>query len=106
MPEIFETTLQNDSKDEEIVSEIFLKSGLPLDVRWKRIDEQGLKIVFSQGVGVSLNREANIECVERMLDHPEIQTLVFLEDSFQGKDAMKANAYFSCKQKNKSMKTV
>ncbi len=106
IPEIFETTLNDDSKDEEIVSEIFLKSGLLLDARWEKIEEQGVKIVFSQGVGVSLNREASDESVERMLNHPEIQTLVFLEDSFQGRDALKANTYFSCKQKNKSMKTV
>jgi hypothetical protein len=91
---------------ERIVSEILLKNGIRLDVAWKRESVGSLEVVIADSVAVVVGLELEEDAIEKILEIGNIHTVVFLEDGFEGKDALKANTFFTCKKASITMKTV
>ncbi len=103
---LFAETLATATTNESIVSEVLLKSGVRLDQKWDRYQLAGEPAVLSDGVCVVLGRELNDDIVEAAKALEDAHTVIFLEDSFAGRDAVKANAVLGFKQVNKTMKTI
>jgi adenine-specific DNA-methyltransferase len=103
---LFSKTLASDLNVESIAAEVLLKNGVKLDAAWKRQLIKTLEIVIADNVAVVVGLELEEDSVERILILPGIHTVVFLEDGFEGKDALKANTFFACKKANITMKTV
>jgi adenine-specific DNA-methyltransferase len=103
---LFSKTLNFDLNAENIAAEILLKNGVRLDVPWKRQFIGSLEIVIAENVAVVVGLQLDNELVEKILKIEDIHTIVFLEDGFEGKDALKANTFFACKKANITMKTV
>jgi adenine-specific DNA-methyltransferase len=103
---LFSKTLTLDFNVESIAAEILLKNGVRLDVSWKRQSVSSLEIIIADSVAVVVGLELDEESIERILNIENIHTLVFLEDGFEGKDALKANTFFACKKANITMKTA
>jgi adenine-specific DNA-methyltransferase len=106
LPLLNETTLRKDAKNDEIASEVFLKQGVSLDEHWVKKKYEKAFVIQAGRVSVVLAKEITDEVVEAAIADDSVSTIVFLEDGFAGRDAVKANAHFSFKQKNKTMKTV
>ncbi|CAN2210508.1 DNA methylase N-4/N-6 [Candidatus Nanopelagicaceae bacterium] len=104
--QLFSKTLVSDINVENIASEILLKNGVKLDAPWKRQTLGALEVVIANNVTVVVGLDLSKESVEAILEIGNIHTLIFLEDAFEGKDALKANTYFACKKANITMKTV
>lgn len=103
---LFSKTLASDLHVENIATEILLKNGVRLDAPWKRLYFGPLKIVIAERVAIVIGLELDEDAIKKILELTDIHTLVFLEDGFDGKDALKANTYFACKKANITMKTV
>ena len=103
---LFSKTLSLGLSVERIAAEILLKNGVRLDVEWERKKIGSLEVVIAESVAVVVGLELEKDLVEKILAIGNIHTIVFLEDGFEGKDALKANTFFSCKKANISMKTV
>ena len=103
---LFAKTLSSDLNVENIASEILLKNGVPLDVTWKREVIGRLEIVIAGNIAVVIGLEIDENSIKEILKIENVHTIVFLEDGFEGKDALKANTFFACKKANLTMKTV
>lgn len=103
---LFTKTLVSDLSIENIATEILLKNGVRLDVPWERHRIESVEIVIAGYVAVVGGLELKKELIEKILEIKNIHTIVFLEDGFEGKDALKANTFFACKKANITMKTV
>jgi hypothetical protein len=103
---LFSKTLASDLNVENIAAEVLLKNGVKLDAAWKRQLIKTLEIVIADNVAVIVGLKIEEDSVEEILSLPGIHTVVFLEDGFEGKDALKANTFFACKKANITMKTV
>jgi hypothetical protein len=103
---LFSKTLTSELNVENIAAEILLKNGVRLDVSWKRQSIGSLEIVIADSVAVVVGLQLQDELVEKILKIEDIHTIIFLEDGFEGKDALKANTFFACKKSNITMKTV
>ena len=103
---LFSKTLASDLSVENIAAEVLLKNGVKLDAAWKRQLIKSLEIVIADSVVVVVGLKIEEDSVEEILRLPGIHTVVFLEDGFEGKDALKANTFFACKKANITMKTV
>jgi adenine-specific DNA-methyltransferase len=103
---LFSKTLASGMNVERIVSEILLKNGIRLDVAWKRESVGSLEVVIADSVAVVVGLELEEDAIEKILEIGNIHTVVFLEDGFEGKDALKANTFFTCKKASITMKTV
>ena len=79
---------------------------MKLDAPWKRQAIRSLKLIIADNVAIVIGLELDEDSVKEILEIGEIHTLVFLEDGFEGRDALKANTYFACKKANITMKTV
>jgi adenine-specific DNA-methyltransferase len=104
--QLFAETLNPKANNDAIAAEALLKSGVRLDMPWKRVKVLGAPIVISDRVAVVLARKVTDEIVAASLDLEDIHTVVFLEDAFSGQDAVKANAHFAYKNANKTMKSI
>ena len=103
---LFSKTLSSDLNVERISTEVLIKNGVRLDVAWERRKVKGLDVVIADKVAVVVGLDLQEDSVEKLLKIENIHTIVFLEDGFEGKDALKANTFFSCKKANITMKTV
>ncbi len=99
-------TLAVDVNVENIAMEILLKNGVRLDAPWQRRDYGPVKLIVAQSVAVVVGLELSKDTIEKILALKDIHTVVFLEDAFATKDALKANTFFACKNRNLTMKTV
>jgi adenine-specific DNA-methyltransferase len=106
LPLLNEATLRKDAKNDEIASEVFLKQGVSLDEHWVKKKYEKASVIQAGRVCVVLTKEVTDEVVDAAIADDSVSTVVFLEDGFAGRDAVKANAHFAFKQKNKTMKTV
>ena len=106
LPLLNEATLRKDATNDEIASEVFLKQGVSLDEPWVKKKYGKAAVIQAGRVSVVLAKEITDEVVDAAIADDSVSTIVFLEDGFAGRDAVKANAHFSFKQKNKTMKTV
>lgn len=103
---LFSKTLASELHADKIATEILLKNGVRLDVPWKRHSIHSLNIIVADHVAVVIGLNLDEDLVREVLEISNIHTLVFLEDGFEGKDALKANTFFTCKKANITMKTV
>jgi len=103
---LFSSTLSPAAINDSIAAEVFLKSGVRLDMPWQRLTVATSPVIISDGVAVVLSRALNDDIVSGLLGQKQCHTVVFLEDAFAGLDDVKANAYFAFKQASKTMKTI
>ena len=101
-----ESTLADGKSDlEAIAAEVLLKEGVALDAPWERTTAQGTDVIVAAGVAVVLTLDVTDEVAAAALGL-EPRVIVFLEDGFAGKDAVKANAFSNAKNLGITMKTV
>jgi adenine-specific DNA-methyltransferase len=103
---LFAKTVAMDINVENIATEVLLKNGVKFDAVWNRHIIKTLEIVIADNVAVVVGLELEEDSVKQILSLPDIRTIIFLEDGFEGKDALKANTFFACKKINVTMKTV
>lgn len=103
---LFAKTLVSDLDVEKIAVEILLKNGVRLDAHWQRLSVGSSEIVLADNVAVVVAIDLEEDSVNKILQIDNLHTVVFLEDGFEGKDALKANTFFTCKKANITMKTV
>jgi len=90
---------------DSIAAEVLLKEGVAIDVLWTRKSAGDAPVVVAGKVAVVLTLDIDHDVVTAALAlKPEV--LVFLEDGFAGRDAVKANAATRAKQLGLRMKTV
>jgi len=99
-------TLLDAANPNAIASEVFIKFGVRLDSPWERHLLETNEVIISENVALVAGLRLSESIIAEILRFPNIETLVFLEDAFAGKDAMKANTFFACKKANLNMKTV
>ena len=104
--ELFVSTLKSESKSDAIASEIFLKSGVRLDAAWEVVKISDGELFLSEAVGVVISRALTNATINEVLEISRIQTWIFLEDAFVGRDDVKANAFFLFRQSNIAMRTI
>jgi adenine-specific DNA-methyltransferase len=104
IPQLFESTLDSDVAEANIVQELLLKLG-------ERLDAVTERVTFGKRTAVRCGTTLLVPSLD--IDENLVQAaitaatgvVVFLEDAFAGKDALKANAFFSAKSSNKILKT-
>lgn len=104
--QLFAETLNTKADNDAIAAEVLLKSGVRLDMPWRRLKLEGAPVIVSDCVAVVLARKISNEVVAASLEIEDVHTVVFLEDAFSGQDAVKANAHFAFKNANKTMKSM
>lgn len=104
--ELFAETLNTKADNDAIAAEVLLKSGVRLDMPWRRLKLEGEPVIISDCVAVVLARKISNEVAAASLKLEDVHTVVFLEDAFSGQDAVKANTHFAFKNANKTMKSM
>jgi adenine-specific DNA-methyltransferase len=92
-----ESSLEHGSNSEQIAGEVLLRQGVTLDRPWTR--ESGI-----QSGSVKFSDLSSAMEIEEILG-TEATVLVFLEDSFKGRDDLKSELSFAIKQAGKKMVT-
>lgn len=101
-----ESTLDDgDHLMEEVAAEVLLNEGVPLDATWTRDKAGDATVITSDSVAVVISLAvSDAVATEALARRPRV--LIFLEDGFAGRDAVKANAYTNAKNLGITMKTV
>lgn len=101
-----ESTLDDgDHVMEELAGEVLLKEGVALDAQWTRDKADAAEVISADGVAVVLSLEITEEVANAAIAlKPRV--LVFLEDGFAGRDAVKTNAFTNAKNLGITVKTV
>ena len=99
-------TLTENFQFDNVVAEVLCKAGVKLSSQWKRSKLSGIDIVTVDNVCVVTSLDLTEELVNEAIKIPDIKSIVFLEDAFLNKDALKANLYFGLQRANINMKTV
>jgi len=99
------TMLDRGTDLEAIAAEVLLKEGVMLDAPWERRSIANAEAVMAGGVAVVLSLDVTDDVAIAALDL-NTRVVVFLEDGFAGKDAVKANAFTNAKNLGITMKTV
>jgi adenine-specific DNA-methyltransferase len=101
-----ESTLVDDQPVvEDIAAEVLLKEGVALHAAWERHTAGGSDVIVADGVAVVASLEITDVVVASALAL-EPRVVVFLEDGFAGKDAVKANAFTNARNRGITMKTA
>jgi adenine-specific DNA-methyltransferase len=101
------TTLRGDLDAEPVTQEILLKEGIPLDTPWTRVADAGVSLILAGKVAVVLSLDITNEVVDTALRlTSERGVIVFLEDGFAGRDAVKANAVTQANKLGIKLKSV
>ncbi|WP_088284645.1 site-specific DNA-methyltransferase [Kineosporia sp. A_224] len=101
-----ESTLDDgDHVMEELAGEVLLKEGVALDAEWARDKADLAEVILADGVAVVLSLEIT-EAVASAAIALKPRVLVFLEDGFAGRDAVKTNAFTNAKNLGITVKTV
>jgi adenine-specific DNA-methyltransferase len=103
---LFASTLKFDAGNQAIATEIFLKLGVRLDAAVEVMQIAGGEVFISETVGAVVSKSLSNDLIGELFAFSKIQTWVFLEDAFEGKDDVKANTFFLFKQANKAMRTL
>lgn len=102
---LVELTLTPSASAPDISQEVFLREGVRLDRPWAAGAREDAQWYASGGVTVVTDLELTQQAIDAAIaSNPRV--LVFLEDAFAGKDALKASAFYACKQAGVTMKTV
>lgn len=105
---LIESTLKaTDLNEHAVTAEVLLKEGVTLDVPWETHYVDETKVVVAGKVAVVLSLDITKEVVEAALKlTPESGVVVFLEDGFAGRDAVKTNAVTDANKLGIRLKTV
>ena len=103
--DLSDTTLRDVLDPLGAAAEILIKEGVPLDATWTHSDAAGAPVIAADGVAVVLTLDLTDQITAAALAQRS-RVLVFLEDGFAGRDAVKANAFTNAKQLGIKMKTV
>jgi adenine-specific DNA-methyltransferase len=106
IPLVKERTLTGEKILDNLLIEISLKVGIPLDVKWLQYSAISKQAFKWGGFVVVLDDLVTNEIVNQLPTKGDISTVIFLEDSFAGNDSVKANTFFALKQANINMKTI
>lgn len=102
---LVDSSLRAGATARSLSQEVLLREGVRLDRPWATTDLGGAERFASGGVTVVTDLELTEAAVDAAIEsNPRV--LVFLEDAFAGKDALKASAFYACKQAGVTMKTV
>lgn len=102
---MLDSSLRAGAEATNIAQEVLLREGVRLDRPWATTDLGGAERFASGGVTVVTDLELTQGAIDAAIEsNPRV--LVFLEDAFAGKDALKASAFYACKQAGVTMKTV
>jgi adenine-specific DNA-methyltransferase len=88
-----------------VAAEVLLQEGVPLDAKWIEHECDGVAIHVSDEVAVAVGSELDEPAIDEILALG-VRVVVFLEDDFAGKDAVKANAFTRARDAGITMKTV
>jgi adenine-specific DNA-methyltransferase len=99
------TLASTDSDWEAIAGEVLLKEGISLDAAWERIALSEASAIHADGLVIVLSLEITDRLVEEALAMKP-RVVVFLEDGFAGKDAVRVNAFTRAREIGITMKTV
>lgn len=97
------TTNLSPNSPSGLLSELALRLGVPLHVRFEEVDKE--LGAWSFGGLVIVLGSPTLDSLLSVLKNTEATVLACLEDSFAGKDDLRANLYFSCKKANIAFKT-
>ena len=101
-----ESTLLHDQPlVDDVAVEALLKEGVPLDAPWERHTAGGSDVILADGVAVVASLDITDDVVAGVLAL-EPRVVVFLEDGFASRDAVKANAFTNARNLGITMKTV
>lgn len=90
-----------------LAQEVLLREGVPVGETWVKSVASGADVIVAGNVAVVLSLDVTKEVVEAALKlAPERGVLVFLEDGFAGRDAVKANAVTDSNKLGIKLKTV
>lgn len=104
--DLSDRTLQSeDPALEAVAAEILLGEGVPLGAIWERCTAASEPLVLSGEVAVVQSLNLSDEVVEAALNFKP-RVVVFLEDGFAGKDAVRANAFIRARELGITMKTA
>jgi adenine-specific DNA-methyltransferase len=99
------TLVSAESDLDAIATEVLLREGIPLDVPWERHKLGDHAGVVAGGVAVVTSLAITDDVVADALAlNPRV--IVFLEDGFAGRDAVKALAFTNAKNLGITMKTI
>lgn len=99
------TLVDPDVRIDAVASEVLVKEGIRLDAPWQCAEAAAAPTVEADGVVIVLARNLENDTVDIALSgRPRV--LVFLEDAFAGKDAVKVNAFTQARELGITMKTV
>ncbi len=102
---LLESSRRAEAIARDVAQEVLLREGVRLDRPWATTDLGGAERFASGGVTVVTDLELTEDAIEAAIEsNPRV--LVFLEDAFAAKDALKASAFYACKQAGVTMKTV
>lgn len=90
---------------EELAGEVLAKEGVALDAQWAREKADVAEVISADGVAVVLSLDIT-EAVANAAIALKPRVLVFLEDGFAGRDAVKTNAFTNAKNLGITVKTV
>ncbi|KLN34191.1 hypothetical protein FB00_13515 [Cellulosimicrobium funkei] len=99
------TLVKVEPRGDSLAAEVFLKEGVALDESWVRHGVGGTEVIVADGVAVVLS-DAITDDVANAAVALNPRVLVFLEDGFAGRDAVKANVFTNAKNAGIAMKTV
>lgn len=99
------TLAARDSDWSAIAGEVLLKEGISLDAAWERIALGDAPAIHADGLVIVLSLEITDGLVEKALAMKP-RVVVFLEDGFAGKDAVRVNAFTRAREVGITMKTV
>ena len=103
---LFPTTIKDGASKVDLVSEMFLKCGVQVNSPWENIKVETSEFYFSDGVLACVSEQIAADIVDHIKSIPNVKSTIFLEDSFAGLDAIKANTFFALKTMNLPMKTI
>jgi adenine-specific DNA-methyltransferase len=99
------TLVESQFDPHAVALEILLREGVPLDAPWTWTQIGEAAVVEADSVAIVLTTEPTDGLVAEVIGAAP-RVVVFLEDGFAGRDSVKANAFFSCKQAGITLKTV
>lgn len=99
-----ENSLLIEKPRSEIVQEIWLHLGVPLDAAIEKSLRNDMEAWVSGGIMVHFGGEASVDLVDLAIEHSS-NVLVVLETDLAGKDSLKANLFFASKKANITFKT-
>jgi adenine-specific DNA-methyltransferase len=99
--------IAKDASDEDILTELLLKSGYPLDTPITPIKNLGRRIygVADNALILCLEPEITSAMIDAIADYNPIH-VICLDSGFQGNDQLKANAVHSFKVRAQSEETA